>query len=104
MLEWVRRNVGKQKIKLRRDLNPGFSAWEGATFALVLVMLYDSAKDTILAAVNEGGDADSIAAMVGGIAAARNPETLPEEWVRIVERENRLNFASYTEHLAVLRR
>lgn len=57
-----------------------------------------------LAAVNEGGDADSIAAMVGGIVAARHPETLPEEWVNIVKRENNLDFAPIAERLAPMRR
>lgn len=103
-LQWVCKNVGKGKNGLRRGLNPGFSAWEGATFALALVMLYDSAKDAILAAVNEGGDADSIASMAGGIIAARNPGTLPEEWVEIVKRENDLDFAPPAEQLAALRR
>ena len=133
-LQWVRKNVGKavgadpcirppsirppsirpprkrvihQKGKSGsriNGLNPGFSAWEGATFALALVMLYDSAKDAILAAVNAGGDADSIASMAGGIVAARNPDTLPQEWVEIVKRENNLDFATLAEQLAALRR
>jgi len=103
-LQWVCKNVGKGKSSLRRWLNPGFSAWEGATFALALVMLYDSAKDAILAAVNEGGDADSIASMAGGIIAARNPDTLPEEWVEIVKRENDLDFALPAEQLMSLRK
>jgi ADP-ribosylglycohydrolase len=104
-LQWVRKNVGKGKSRsIRNGLNPGFLAWEGATFALALVMLYDSAKDAILAAVNAGGDADSIASMAGGIVAARNPDTLPQEWVEIVKRENNLDFAPLAEQLADLRR
>jgi ADP-ribosylglycohydrolase len=104
-LQWVRKNVGKGKSGSRRNgLNPGFPAWEGATFALALVMLYDSAKDAILAAVNAGGDADSIASMAGGIVAARNPDTLPQEWVEIVKRENNLDFTPLAEQLVALRR
>jgi ADP-ribosylglycohydrolase len=104
-LQWVRQNIGKGKSVPRRNgLNPGFEAWEGATFALALVMLYDSAKDAILAAVNAGGDADSIASMAGGIVAARSPDTLPQEWVEIVKRENNLDFAPLIEQLAILRR
>jgi len=102
-LQWVRKNVGKGKSGLRKWLNPGFSAWEGATFALALVMLYDSARDAILAAVNEGGDADSIASMAGGIVAARNPGTLPEDWVEVVKRANDLDFTPLAEQLAALR-
>jgi ADP-ribosylglycohydrolase len=47
-------------------LNPGFEAWEGASFALCLVWACDGAKEAILEAVNQGGDADSIASMAGG--------------------------------------
>ncbi len=103
-LQWVSKNIEKEKNGLRGWMNPGFRAWEGATFALALVMLYDSAKDAILAAVNEGGDADSIASMAGGIVAARNPDTLPAEWVDIVKRENDLDFAPLAEQLVALRR
>jgi ADP-ribosylglycohydrolase len=103
-LQWMSKNVEKEQKGLRNWMNPGFRAWEGATFALALVMKYDSAKDAILAAVNEGGDADSIASMAGGIVAARNPDTLPAEWVEIVKRENNLEFMSLAERLMVLRK
>jgi ADP-ribosylglycohydrolase len=103
-LRWVRQNVDLGKGELRRGLNPGFAAWEGATFALALVMRYDSARDAIVAAVNEGGDADSIASMAGGILAARNPDTLPAEWVEIVSRENSLDLAPLAGQLGALRR
>jgi len=62
-----------------KGLNPGFQAREGATFALALVILYKNARETILCAVNMGGDADSIAVMAGGIIAAMYPSTLPEK-------------------------
>jgi ADP-ribosylglycohydrolase len=103
-LQWVRKNVKEGKTGLRGSMNPGFRAWEGATFALALVMLYDSARDAIVAAVNEGGDADSVAAMAGGILAARNPDTLPEEWIEVVQRENHLDFEQFAKKLAALRR
>jgi ADP-ribosylglycohydrolase len=92
------------KAGLRDWINPGFRGWEGATFALALVMLYESARDAILAAVDEGGDADTIASMAGGIVAARNPDSLPEEWVEIIERESDLDFVPLAEKLAALRR
>lgn len=103
-LQWVRKNVGKQRRGLRCGLNPGFLAWEAVPFVFALIMQYDSARDVVLAAVNEGGDADSIAAMAGGIMAARNPDTLPEDWVGIVKRENDLDFTPFAEQLAALRR
>jgi ADP-ribosylglycohydrolase len=105
-LQWVRKHAGKSvgADPCVRPLNPGFSAWEGATYALALVLLYDSAKDALLAAVNAGGDADSIASMAGGILAARNPDSLPEEWVEIIKRENDLDFTTLAEQLVALRR
>lgn len=103
-LKWVRKNVGKQSRGLRSGLNPGFFAWEAVPFVFALLMLYDNARDVIIAAVNEGGDADSIAAMAGGIMAACHPDSLPEDWVNIVERENNLDFEPLAEQLASLRR
>ena len=102
-LQWVRKNVGVD-AKTFRGLNPGFEAWQGAVYALALVKRYHSARDAILAAVNVGGDADSIAAMAGGILAARRPDTLPAEWIAIVERENKLALGPLAEQLVALRK
>ncbi len=102
-LRWVRKNVGAER-RTFRGLNPGFDAWEGAVYALALVKRHDSAKDAILAAVNVGGDADSIAAMAGGIVAARHPDTLPAEWVALVKRENNLALEPLAERLVALRK
>lgn len=87
----------------RMGFNPGFQAWEGASFAMALVLLHDSSKDAVLAAVSQGGDADSIASMAGGILAAKFPYTLPEEWVQVVKRENTLNLDELVERLVKLR-
>jgi len=62
------------------------------------------AKEAILEAANQGGDADSIAAMAGGIAAALQPESLPEEWIAEVERVNELDLKRIAEELVSLRR
>jgi ADP-ribosylglycohydrolase len=106
-LRWLKkeiRNRGVSILDLRvRGLNPGFQAWEGATFALALVMLYDSAKEAILCAVNMGGDSDSIAAMAGGIIAARFPETLPRKWIETVKRMNKLHLEELAKELVALR-
>ena len=104
--------VGQQKLAgangglgwRLRGLNPGFEAWEGASFALCLVAGTDSAREAILEAANQGGDADSIASMAGGILAALNPDSLPAEWVAEVEWANGLDLAPIARGLVALRR
>jgi ADP-ribosylglycohydrolase len=107
--------LGLQKLKVQDDpdlglgcglrgLNPGFLAWEGASFALCLAYTASGAKEAILEAVNQGGDADSIAAMAGGIAAALQPESLPQGWITEVERVNKLDLRRIAEGLVSLRR
>ena len=96
---------GNQGLGWRlRGLNPGFPAWEGASFALCLAYAASGAKEAILEAVNQGGDADSIASMAGGIAAALKPDSLPEEWIAEVERVNELDLKRIAEDLLPLRR
>ncbi len=106
-LRWLKRMVSNSGITILdlriKGLNPGFQAWEGATFALALVMLYENAKDAILCAVNMGGDADSIAAMAGGILAARYPTTLPKKWIEAVRHTNNLKIEELAEGLAAIR-
>lgn len=102
-LKWVRQYAAGPDSRFR-GLNPGFTAWEGAVFALALVHQCDSAKEAIIAAANSGGDADSIASMAGGILAAKYPESLPIEWMETVEKENQLNLGILAEKLARFRK
>ena len=88
---------------LRRVLNPGFQAYEGGPYALSLAYGIDSAEKVILGAVNQGGDADSIASMAGSIVAALYPDTLPQEWVKEVEDVNGLNLREIASKLVQLR-
>lgn len=45
-------------------------------------------RDTIIAAVNDGGDADTIAALSGGLAGARYGYTaIPSEWLSVLEKD-----------------
>ena len=71
--------------------------------ALTLAILMDSAQEAILLAANVGGDSDSVASMAGAILGARYPETINEEWSRIVERVNGHNLDSVGEALGELR-
>jgi len=88
---------------LRRVLTPGFLACEGVPYALSLAYGIPNAKEAILGTVNQGGDADSIASMAGSITAALYPSTLPQEWVKEVEKINNLNLSKIALKLAGLR-
>ncbi len=88
---------------LRCVLNPGFLAYEGVPYALSLAYGFQSAKEAILGAVNQGGDADSIASMTGSVSAALYPDTLPQEWVREVEKVNNIDLSKIALKLAELR-
>lgn len=47
-------------------------------------------RDTIIAAVNDGGDADTIAALAGGLAGARCGYTqIPSEWLSVLQMTER---------------
>lgn len=54
-------------------------------------------------AVNQGGDADSIASMAKGILAALNPSSLQAKWIAEVKRANGFNLAPVARALAGLR-
>jgi len=88
---------------LRRVINPGFQAYEGVPYALSLAYGIPDAKEVILGAVNQGGDADSVASMAGSVAAAVYLDTLPMEWVKEVEKANELQLSEISLKLARLR-
>ena len=87
----------------RSGLNPGFAAWEGVTYALYLFAKHDSARDGIMDAANQGGDADSIASMAACLLAAHRPETLPGEWIDIVRKQNNIDMDALAGRLCRLR-
>lgn len=88
---------------VRRVLNPGFNAYEGVPYALSLVYGMDNAKNVILGAINQGGDADSVASMAGSIASAIYPDTLPLNWVEVVGKTNNIMFEGLVKKLLELR-
>lgn len=90
---------------LNQEFNsPGFKAWEGVPYALSMVYGLDNVKDVILGIVNQGGDADSVASMAGGLSTAMSPDTLPREWVETVEGTNNLNLSEVALKLLELRK
>ena len=71
--------------------------------AIALATTSDSAEDAILLAANVGGDADSVASIVGAILGARHPDTVNEDWFTVVERVNAHDLVRIAEGLARLR-
>jgi ADP-ribosylglycohydrolase len=67
--------------------------------AIALATVMDSAESAILLATNVGGDSDSVASIAGAILGARCPETVNEEWYRIVETVNDHRLAELGEGL-----
>ncbi len=102
-IEWLLNVYVPTGNSKRSGLNPGFAAWEGVTFALYLFAKHNSARDGIIDAVNQGGDADSIASMAGCLLAACRPETLPREWMDTVRKKNLLDMDALAEGLTQLR-
>lgn len=82
----------------------GYVAEQSVPCVLALTACELRPKDALLAAVNLGGDADSIASMVGAIAGASWPDSIPTAWVELVVGVNGLDCQPLAAALARLRR
>lgn len=71
--------------------------------AIALATVTGAAEESILLAANTGGDSDSVASIAGAIAGALRPDTLNEEWYRIVEAVNGHDLVALGERLLRLR-
>ena len=76
------------------------------TLATAMGIFYAAKGDlqsSIIAAVNNGGDTDTIASIVGALAGALNGiQVVPKEWVNTVEAFNQLDFEQMAEAFNVL--
>jgi ADP-ribosylglycohydrolase len=72
--------------------------------ALALATVMQSAEEAILVATNIGGDSDSVASIAGGILGARHPETINDQWYRVVDRVNDHKLETLANQLVLLRR
>jgi ADP-ribosylglycohydrolase len=72
--------------------------------AIGLALVTRSARRTALIAANIGGDADSVASIGGAIAGALHPETVNEDWFRVVNAVNQNELLNLAMSLAALRR
>ncbi|MBO6258452.1 MAG: ADP-ribosylglycohydrolase family protein [Succinivibrio sp.] len=76
-----------EEKKLKDKLPPGLksSGWcaDSMKVSLHYLVSKSSFEDTIVAAVNEGGDSDTVGAVCGGLAGALYGfECIPERWVK----------------------
>jgi ADP-ribosylglycohydrolase len=71
--------------------------------ALALAATATSAREAILLAANVGGDSDSVASIAGGVVGALYPDTLPDEWHRVVEVVNGHDLQSIATSVGRLR-
>lgn len=67
---------------LREEVGPGFDAIESVPFSIaVFLRNQEDFRSVVMEAIRSGGDADTVAAMAGAIAGARNgSESIPPEW------------------------
>jgi ADP-ribosylglycohydrolase len=86
-----------------RDGEWGFIVTESIALIISILAEITDTREAILAAVNVGGDADSTAAMVGAISAARNPESFPTDWWDTVSKQNNLDFGEVSLRLSEIR-
>jgi ADP-ribosylglycohydrolase len=64
-------------------------------------MKYDTFDDVVLAAVNLGGDTDTIAAIAGGMAGSfYGVESIPDRWIQILAQKEQLKmmFDAFIEY------
>jgi len=72
--------------------------------AISLALVTQSAQQTALLAANIGGDSDSVASIGGAIAGALHPETVNEDWLKVVNLINEDDLLDLATSLAALRR
>ncbi|HHY37960.1 MAG TPA: hypothetical protein GX507_03430 [Clostridia bacterium] len=103
-LQLVTRNENDKEAaeaELIKTVGVGIQSVELVPTAIALVVLYEGdPRRAIPAAVNMGGDTDTLAAMVGAITGAiRGIEGFPAEWVLTVQRQNALDFCRIAHDL-----
>jgi len=85
--DWRNNEIYKYNQK-RAEKQPGYIgsyAMDNLVMSLNIVYRTDNFKDAIIKAVNLGGDADSVASVVGQIAgAAYSLESIPSDWIKAI--------------------
>ncbi len=80
-LQWVKENPDATLDEAYNVLGSTFSVESNYPMTIFMVQKYwDSPFEGLIKAVNMGGDADSIGAMYGTLAGARNKDFIPQSW------------------------
>lgn len=94
-LEFILENPDMSPSIAQRELGNRFKVTESYPFALFMFNKYwDDPVEGMIAAVNMGGDADSVGAIYGALAGARGVE-FPHEWQTVVKQKEQLNALAY---------
>lgn len=89
---------GNFKLKSQELLKP--SGYIINTFANAKHFANLPVADAIIGAVNHGGDADTIAAITGSMAGARDGyHSIPTEWIDKLDANVKIKYDSFTEFL-----
>ncbi|MGH9312180.1 MAG: ADP-ribosylglycohydrolase family protein [Vicinamibacterales bacterium] len=72
--------------------------------AIALATVTGSAEQSTLLAANIGGDSDSVASIAGAIAGAISPDTVNDDWYRVVEDVNQHGLVRLADAFGQLRR
>jgi ADP-ribosylglycohydrolase len=89
---------------IRRVIGSHLHASEALATAIgIFYAANGDTKNSILAAVNNGGDTDTIASVTGAIVGALNGiKSVPQEWVETVEKVNNIDFKSIASRMVAL--
>lgn len=89
---------GNFKLKSQELLKP--SGYIINTFANAKHFANLPVADAIIGAVNHGGDADTIAAITGSMAGARDGyHSIPKEWIDKLDNNIKMKYDAFTEFL-----
>ncbi len=91
--EWIARNAS-DAARTEVSAGDGFAIASVVSAVYLALCSTENFEETLVAAVNMGGDADTIGAMVGGMAgAAAGPGAVPERWLRVPGHEELRSWA-----------
>ena len=100
-LDLVNQNKPHEKIiqDLYNIIGAGVQVSETVPTCLAITKLANgNLVEAIQLATNLGGDCDTIAAIAGSICGAYSgANTIPSEWIKLLEKVNKYNFGDYTE-------
>jgi ADP-ribosylglycohydrolase len=71
--------------------------------AISLALVTQSVERAVLLAANVGGDSDSVASIAGAIAGALRPETVNEDWFKVVSTVNDDSIVDVASSLSAVR-